>query len=370
MKKIYIILGVIGAVLVTAAVTFVVWNRTSVNNTSNKKETVPTSVPGPYRRARLVGKPRMRANNLEAPWSLVFFNDSVLVSLRDSGEVREILDNGKSRIVGEISAAEHNGEGGLLGMTVKDDSLYVYYSTATDNQIARYSIIGSKGALQLGEAKVILDNIPHAANHNGGRIAFGPDGMLYATTGDAGVPSSAQSRNSLGGKILRMTANGDVPEDNPFQNSLVYSYGHRNPQGIAWSEDGTMYATEFGQNKWDELNKIEPGRNYGWPTHEGKANAQGFVDPVQQWAPAEASPSGMTFYNGILFIANLRGTVLRAVATSALQGSFEYFSGHYGRIRDVAVSPKNELWFITNNTDGRGNPGARDDRVMSVSIKK
>ncbi|KRL38167.1 PQQ-dependent sugar dehydrogenase [Liquorilactobacillus uvarum] len=373
MKKMYIALGAVASIIFIALIAFFVI-LPNKNNTSNTKESDSTSVSGSYKKAELVGTPRVRASGLEAPWSLVFYNDSVLVSLRDKGEIREILDNEKTRLVGRISGIEHVSEDGLLGMIVntsnEDPYLYVYYSTSGDNRIVRYVLSGKKGSLKLGKAEVILSGISKAANHNGGRIAFGPDGMLYATTGDAGDPSSAQDRNSLNGKILRMTADGNVPKDNPFQNSLVYSYGHRNPQGIAWSTNGTMYATEFGQNKWDELNEIKPGRNYGWPTHEGKANTQGFVDPVQQWTPAEASPSGMAFYNGVLFIANLRGTVLRAVATSALQESLEYFSGKYGRIRDVVISPKNELWFITNNTDGRGNPEARDDRVMSVSIKK
>lgn len=216
----------------------------------------------------------------------------------------------------------------------------------------------------------IIDKIPSASYHDGGRIAFGPDGMLYATAGDAGRSGNAQDLESLGGKILRMTADGALPNDNPFPGSLVYSYGHRNPQGLAWAQDGTMYATEFGQETWDELNIITPGANYGWPSVEGIADSDGFTDPVQQWTPGEASPSGMTYVDGTLFIANLRGQVLRAVSVADPTTSVEYYNGEFGRIRDVTVTPEGDLWFLTNNTDGRGTPGPQDDRVLGVDLEQ
>ena len=158
---------------------------------------------------------------------------------------------------------------------------------------------------------MVLDGLPAAGNHNGGRIAFGPDGMLYAGAGDAAQGDRAQDLDSLGGKILRMTPDGGIPDDNPFAGSLVYSYGHRNVQGLAWTEDGTMFATEFGQDTWDELNIIEAGGNYGWPIVEGQGGGDEFIDPVQQWRPDAASPSGMAIIGGTIFIANLRGEVLR-----------------------------------------------------------
>ncbi|WP_438255602.1 PQQ-dependent sugar dehydrogenase [Microbacterium sp. A82] len=313
------------------------------------------------------GTPRAVATGLNAPWSVVFLDGTPLISERDSGRILELADDGSTREIGTVAGIDHAGEGGLLGMTVGDGRLYVY-STGTDgNRIQRYDVTGAPGSLALGDAMTILDEIPSASYHDGGRLAFGADGMLYATTGDAGQGSAAQDLDSLGGKILRMTIDGEVPDDNPFADSLVYSYGHRNPQGLSWADDGTMFATEFGQNTWDELNIITPGANYGWPTVEGIANNDDFTDPVQQWGPSIASPSGMTHLDGTLFIANLRGTVLRTVPVADPTASTDYYSGEYGRIRDVTVTPDGTIWFITNNTDGRGEPDADDDRLIEVT---
>jgi len=220
------------------------------------------------------------------------------------------------------------------------------------------------GSLGLEEPETLLDGIASASIHDGGRIAFGPDGMLYVTVGDAGNSSAAQDRGSLSGKILRLTPDGEVPVDNPFDGSPVYSYGHRNPQGLAWDSEGTMYASEFGQNTWDELNVIEPGRNYGWPSVEGIAGDDRFTDPVQQCAPAEASPSGMAIADGSIWIANLRGERLREVPLEDTSSSIEHLVGEHGRLRDVAVAPDGSLWVLTNNTDGRGDPRPDDDRVL------
>jgi glucose/arabinose dehydrogenase len=163
-----------------------------------------------------------------------------------------------------------------------------------------------------------------------------------------------------------MEPDGGIPEDNPFPESLVYSYGHRNPQGLTWTEDGTMFATEFGQNTWDELNIITPGTNYGWPAVEGIADTEAFTDPVQQWEPRAASPSGMTFLDGTLYIANLRGEVLRAVPAAEPTSSTDYYPGEYGRIRDIVAGPDGNLWMLTSNTDGRGEPSEKDDRLLHL----
>jgi glucose/arabinose dehydrogenase len=201
-------------------------------------------------------------------------------------------------------------------------------------------------------------------------IAFGPDGMLYATAGDAGNSASAQDPASLGGKILRVTPDGEIPADNPFPGSPVYSLGHRNPQGIAWSADGTMYASELGQNTWDELNVVETGGNYGWPDVEGIAGEDGFIDPVQQWEPAD-SPSGIAVMGAghageTIYIANLRGQRLREVPVDDLTSSTERFVGEHGRLRDAVAAPDGTLWILTNNTGGRGEPGPEDDRILSL----
>ncbi|WP_306736808.1 PQQ-dependent sugar dehydrogenase [Arthrobacter sp. ZGTC412] len=311
------------------------------------------------------------ATGLEAPWSVVFRNGTPLVSERDSGRILELSPDGTTRTIGDIPGVAGVGEGGLLGLAVDSQGRLYVYSTGRDgNRLQRFDVTGEPGSLALGRPETLLDGIASASYHDGGRIAFGPDGMLYVTIGDAGRSGSSQDLDSLNGKILRMTPDGDVPGDNPFPDSLVYSYGHRNPQGLAWAEDGTMFATEFGQNTWDELNIITTGANYGWPTVEGIATTGDFTDPVQQWEPSEASPSGMTHIDGNLFIANLRGQVLRAVPVADPSTSTIYHSGEFGRIRDVTEAPDGRLWFVTNNTDGRGTPGPDDDRILSVELTR
>lgn len=315
------------------------------------------------------GEPRPAAAGLSAPWSIVFREGTPLVSERNSGRILELAPDGSARPIGTVEDVAAKGESGLLGLAVgTEGDLYAYSTAAGGNRVQRFPVSGPAGSLSLGQPRTILDGIPAASTHDGGRIAFGPDGMLYVTTGDAQQRDSAQNRDSLAGKILRMTPDGGVPGDNPFPGSLTYSYGHRNPQGLAWAQDGTMFATEFGQNTWDELNIIRPGANYGWPTVEGIARREGFVDPVQQWQPGTASPSGMAHAGGTLFIANLRGQVLRAVPVADPATSTEHYSREYGRIRDVAVTPDGQLWFLTSNTDGRGDPKPGDDRILAVPL--
>jgi glucose/arabinose dehydrogenase len=305
---------------------------------------------------------------LDAPWSIAFLNNTALISERDSGKILEFSGSGGTREVGSIADAAASGEGGLLGIAIREGYLYAYMTTGQDNRIVRYRLNGQDSSLSLGQSETILSGIPSASYHDGGRIAFGPDGMLYATTGDAGNRANAQNRESLAGKILRLSPDGGIPQDNPFPNSPVYSYGHRNPQGLAWDAQGTLYSSEFGQDTWDELNVITAGGNYGWPTVEGIANREGFVDPVQQWRPSDASPSGMTIVNGTIYIANLRGESLRAVPINDLPSSTKMFQGEYGRLRDVVQAPDGALWILTNNTDGRGDPGQHDDQIIRVNI--
>ena len=335
----------------------------------------PTTTPPPENTDPVapVGIPAAITTGLGAPWSIVFLGNTALISERDSGRILERLADGGTREIGTVPGVQHGGEGGLLGLAVdpgnQSSRLYAY-STGTDgNRIQRFTVAGSAGSYALGDAETIIGQLPSARTHNGGRLAFGPDGMLYATVGDAGQSHLAQDLGAMNGKILRMTPDGAVPADNPFPGSVVYSFGHRNPQGLAWSADGTMFATEFGQNTWDELNVITPGSNYGWPMIEGAAGQSGFVDPVQQWAPSAASPSGMTRIGGTLFIANLRGAVLRAVPVADPGTSTDYYAGEYGRIRAVTQAPDGTLWFVTNNTDGQSTPGPEDDRIMSVGLE-
>lgn len=306
--------------------------------------------------------------DLDAPWSIAFHDDVALVSERDSATVLEVAEGGDVHELGVIDGVEPGGEGGLLGLAVHEGELFTYFTAQGENRVERRTIVGDAGGLSLGPPTAVIDGIPAAGNHNGGRIAFGPDGMLYVTTGDAGDRDSAQDLDALSGKILRLTPAGGIPADNPFADSPVYTYGHRNPQGIAWDADGGMYASEFGQDTWDELNVIEPGGNYGWPEVEGIADDTDSIDPVQQWRPDAASPSGIAVMGSDIVIANLRGERLRVVPLDDLTSGTERLAGELGRLRDVVVGPDDKLWILTNNTDGRGSPSPGDDRILRFGL--
>jgi glucose/arabinose dehydrogenase len=245
--------------------------------------------------------------------------------------------------------------------------VYAYFTASDDNRIVRMPLTSSAGSLALGAPEEVLTGLAKAGNHDGGRIAFGPDGMLYATVGDAGQTDRAQDPASLNGKILRMTPTGDVPAGNPF-GTLVWSLGHRNPQGIAWDSHGRLWASEFGQNTWDELNLITPGTNYGWPVVEGAVGDPAYADPVQQWATSDASPSGLAIVSDTIFMASLRGERIWSIEPDTGRAPTPFFSGEFGRIRDVTAGPDGTLWFITNNTDGRGDPSDGDDRLLQVAL--
>ncbi len=360
--------AIVGGVALLTACTGAGDPTPSPPSSASTSETGPTTA-GPSTMATPTGTPQAIATGLDTPWSVAFLDGTPLVSERDTARILELTPDGDAREVGVVEGVVSRGEAGLLGLAVDDQRrLYVYSTAADGNRVQRFDVSGEPGSLSLGEPTTLIDGLPAASNHDGGRLAFGPDGMLYATVGDAGRPDSAQDVDSLAGKILRMTPDGDAPADNPFDESLVYSYGHRNPQGLAWAQDGTMFATEFGQDTWDELNVISAGGNYGWPVVEGIAGEEGYVDPVQQWNPDVASPSGMAHVDGTLFLANLRGQVLRAVPVSDPGTSTDLYSGEYGRIRDVVLAPDGRLWFTTQNTDGRGDPGPDDDRVLAVEL--
>ncbi len=325
-------------------------------------------VPSPAASPPVHDRATTLVEGLAAPWSIAFHDDVALVSERDTARVVEVGDSGEVREVAVIDGVAHGGEGGLLGLAVRDDFLYAYSTGEDENRVQRFALSGGAGDLRLGAPDTILSAIPASGNHNGGRIAFGPDGMLYVATGDAGDHPAAQDRDSLSGKILRVTPEGAVPDDNPFPGSPVYSFGHRNPQGLAWAADGTLFASEFGQDTWDELNVITAGGNYGWPEAEGIAEREGFIDPVQQWTPAAASPSGITVIDGAVFIANLRGERVRAVPLDDTGASSELLVGELGRVRDAVRAPDGSLWLLTNNTDGRGSPRDDDDRIVRLTL--
>lgn len=224
---------------------------------------------------------------------------------------------------------------------------------------------------QLGSPDTILRGIPKGNIHNGGRIAFGPDKMLYAGTGETGERGLGQDLKSLAGKILRMTPDGQPAPGNPYPNSLVYSPGHRNVQGLAWDADNRLWASEFGQDTWDELNLIEPGKNYGWPVVEGKAHKAGYVDPVVQWRTSEASPSGIAYAEGSIWMAGLRGERLWRVPLDGRESEAPaqaFLKGKYGRLRTVLSAGGDKVWLVTSETDTRGTPQPGDDKILQLKV--
>ncbi len=312
---------------------------------------------------------------LAAPWSVAVLPDgTALVSQRNDGTVLHLVPDGAGwakRPAGTVPDVRHNNEGGLLGLAVAPggDSVYAMFTTAGDNRVVRMSWDGSA----LGAPSPVLTGIPAAGNHNGGRLAFGPDGMLYISTGDASDSSRAQDPSSLAGKILRVQPDGAVPADNPFPGSPVYSLGHRNVQGLAFDDDGRLWASEFGSKDVDEINLIQPGANYGWPQVEGTGSAAGMTNPVVVWSPTSvASPSGIAYAQGSLWVASLVGRTLYQVPLSGASAAepIAHFVGEYGRLRDVVVSPTGSLWLVTNNTDGRGSPRSGDDRIIELGLDR
>jgi glucose/arabinose dehydrogenase len=334
--------------------------------TSTPSTATSTTLPGPVVPAAFEDV----ATGFDVPWGLVFLPDgSALLSERDTARILSVSADGGVTEVGQVEGVQPGGEGGLLGLAVAPDSpeaVYAYFTAAEDNRVVRMPYRG--GAL--GAAEVVVDGIPKAGNHNGGRLAFGPDGKLYVSTGDASRPERAQDLDSLGGKILRLNPDGSIPADNPFDGSPVFSYGHRNVQGLAFDDDGNLWASEFGQNTWDELNLIQAGQNYGWPVVEGVGGDDRFVDPVAQWSTDEASPSGIAFVRDTVFMAALRGERLWQIPVQdgAAGSPADFAVGEFGRLRHAEVAPDGSLWVLTNNT-ARGTPREGDDRILRVTLE-
>ncbi len=309
---------------------------------------------------------------LAVPWALAFLPDgSALVSERDTARIKRVSPDGDIRTVGTVDGVRPSGEGGLLGIALSpsyesDQLLFAYFTAGNENRIARMTYDG-KG---LAGQRTIFDGIPAGGIHNGGRIAFGPDGMLYVGTGEAGQRDPAQDRDNLGGKILRITADGKPAPDNPFQGSPVYSLGHRNVQGLAWDARGQLWAAEFGQNTWDELNVINAGGNYGWPEVEGRASDSRFTNPARQWHTDAASPSGIAIAGNAVYMAGLRGARLWQIPIPGGKAGTPkaLLTGRYGRLRAVNVAPDGSLWVTTSNRDGRGSVRQGDDRIIRLTL--
>jgi glucose/arabinose dehydrogenase len=315
------------------------------------------------------------ATGLEAPWGLGFLPDGrAVVTERDTREVLLVDPGGgepqQAGVLGDPVEEGAAGEGGLLGVAVspdfdRDRMLYFYLGTAEDNRIVRAPLDRQD---RLGTPEVLLDGIPTGFIHDGGRLRFGPDGLLYASTGEIGNPDLAQDRSSLAGKILRITPDGAPAPGNPDPDSPVWTWGHRNVQGLAFDDEGELWASEFGQETYDELNLIRQGGNYGWPDVEGRGDEGDFVNPRVVWSTSQASPSGLAYAEGHLWLGALQGTRLWRVEVTDGQASdpTPFFVGQYGRLRTVEVAPDGNLWVTTSNRDGRGDPAAEDDRILVV----
>lgn len=318
--------------------------------------TTPGSVP-PAVPQKLEIQQKLDAG-LQLPWSVVFLPDgTAIVSERDSAQVKSIRD-GRTTTIGEVTGVVPGGEGGLLGLALSpgfasDHWLYAYFTSATDNRIARMRLSEEPGGtLRLGSPEVVFSGISKGSTHNGGRIRFGPDGFLYVGTGDSQRREQPQDTHALGGKILRLTPEGRAAPGNPFGDNPVYSYGHRNVQGLAWDSEGRLWASEFGPDVDDELNLITPGGNYGWPTVTGAPDRSGFIDAKVVWpSTSDASPSGLEIVDGVAYTGALRGERLWVVPLNGENAGspVAYFTGEYGRLRDVAKAPDGTLWVLSNN---------------------
>lgn len=315
------------------------------------------------------------AQSLQIPWEVAFLPDRSMLVTERTGTLRRVTPN---QAAIPIQGVAHVGEGGLLGLAVHpkfsdNQFIYLYLTTRTGggltNRVERYRLDNNA----LSDRKVIIENIPGASNHDGGRIAFGPDGHLYITAGDAEKPATAQDTNALSGKILRLRDDGTVPADNPFNNP-VYSYGHRNPQGLAWDDRGRLWATEHGpsgaETGFDELNLIEKGKNYGWPNIRGGQTAAGMERPIEHSGPNQTwAPAGLAYAQGKLYFTGLRGEALYVATINATNNTValqSYLKGQYGRLRAAVIGPDQYLYLSTSNRDGRGRIRTGDDKVIRV----
>jgi glucose/arabinose dehydrogenase len=309
----------------------------------------------------------------DIPWGLAFLPDgSGIYTERDSFNVVKVTPDGRATTLGTIpGAAGTNGEGGALGVELSpsfgsDGLVYIYHTTSSDNRVVRAKLTGNS----LGGWQVILKGIGRNKFHNGGRLRFGPDGKLYVGTGDAQSSASAQDKNSLNGKVLRIDPDGSIPPDNPFGNA-VWSYGHRNVQGLAFDTQGRLWEQEFGNSVMDELNIIQKGGNYGWPQCEGTSGSCGGpVAPKRTWPVASCSCSGITIVQNTIFVAALRGARLY---TLEIQGEDvgtpkAFFEGQFGRLRTVEASPDGDIWITSSNGDKDSTPNNSNTKVMHVDL--
>jgi len=378
MKKTLTFLGVFVLCLLIA---FYLLKHKTTTSTSFQK--IPTSSPTlSQEQLNDIPKETIIADHLNVPWAIGFLPDGSLLVTQRPGQILKIGKDGEKQTIGTISVdVKKDGEGGLLGLVLhpqfnSNHYVYFYYTykssgSETLNKVVRMKFENNS----FSKEEVIVDKIPGALYHNGGRIKFGPDNYLYITTGDSQASSLAQNTNSLAGKILRVTDDGKPASGNPF-NNLIYSYGHRNPQGITWDTNGNLFATEHGRSNptgFDELNFIQNGKNYGWPTIQGDEAKTGMETPLINSGPVTTwAPSGAVFFNGSVFFAGLKGQTLyqAIIQQNRVVELKKHLVGMYGRLREVVIGPDSMLYITTSNRDGRGNPSADDDKIIRINPQK
>lgn len=382
MKNIFIVAGLLLVVFLIGA--FVRFQNKNSLVPSPTHQTLQNTTPPTSQSTNEIAQTTVIAQHLDTPWGIVFLPDKALLVTERPGRVRFIDSNGNlaPTPVATLPRVKEIGEGGLLGIALHPDFptnhfLYLYYTYSSNgdntlNRVVRMTYTDQK----LTAEKVLVDQIPGSSNHNGGRIKFGPDTYLYITTGDAQNPSQAQKTSTLGGKILRVTDTGAPAQGNPFK-TQVYSYGHRNPQGLAWDANGNLWQTEHGrsgiQSGFDEINLIERGKNYGWPIIQGDEVRPGMETPKRNsGATTTWAPAGAAILANSLFFGGLRGQTLyeATIQNNSITALREYFKGQFGRIRDVVVGPDNMLYITTSNRDGRGIAQATDDRIIRINPRK
>ncbi|MFA4927059.1 MAG: PQQ-dependent sugar dehydrogenase [Patulibacter sp.] len=341
---------------------------------TTRSESAPTTTDEATAESRAIRAPAVStvARGLDVPWGVAFLpNGDALVAER-AGRVRRIAQDGnRLSTVGTLPGVVEQGEGGLLGLAVsptysRDRWVYAYTTTSRDNRIVRFKLSAPR------TLRTVVTGLASGAIHNGGRIAFGPDGKLYAGVGDVGDGNLSQDRGSQNGKILRMNPDGSVPKDNPIRGSRVWTLGHRNVQGLTWDGGKRLWAAELGQNAYDEVNLIRKGKNYGWPSVEGKGTGGGkYVSPSVVWPTSEASPSAVTYLKGALWVGALRGERLWRVPLNGTKTGTPQalYVGDYGRIRTTVAAPDGSLWITTSNRDANGTRRAGDDRILRVDVK-
>lgn len=367
MHKLWLAILLIASLIVGGCQTYSVTGNPQVN----KNQVIPYT-------------PEVAADNLDVPWELAFTGDGRIFLTERPGTVR-VIQNGRLLPEPVISFAApfiSSGEGGLLGLAIdpafaQNHYLYVYHTYEDRGQIFNRVLRLREQENRASIDRVLIDRIPGNEFHNGGRLKIGPDERLYITTGDAQNPALAQNSNSLAGKILRFNLDGTIPPDNPFPNSPVYSLGHRNPQGLAWSPaTGILYSSEHGARAHDEINRIEPGVNYGWPLIQGNEQRAGMRTPLIHSDGSTWAPSGMTFvtrgpWQGRLLVANLRGEQLLGIQfvparEPTIQSTQVLYQNQYGRLRNIVEGPDGSLYVLTNNRDGRGTARTDDDKIIRL----